>query len=142
MNLGYPSLGDEKQMVERFQRRHPIETLQPVTTPDHILKSQDAVREVKVPSAVCDYILALVRATREHPALLLGASPRGSLGLFRAAQAMAAINGNDSVSAGQIKSLVQKVLAHRLIVRNEDKYRNTKVEDVVAEIVGQTSLPS
>ncbi|HEY4952748.1 MAG TPA: MoxR family ATPase [Verrucomicrobiae bacterium] len=142
MNLGYPSLGDEKQMVERFQRRHPIETLQPVTTPDHILKSQDAVREVKVPSAVCDYILALVRATREHPALLLGASPRGSLGLFRAAQAMAAIEGNDSVSAGQIKSLVQKVLAHRLIVRKEEKYRNTKVEDVVAEIVGQTSLPS
>src|SRR5450432_3295520 len=139
MDLGYPSLGDEKQMVERFQLRHPIETLQPVTTPDHILKSQEAVREVKVPSALCDYILALVRATREHPALLLGASPRGSLGLFRAAQAMAAIDGNDSVSTGQIKSLVQKVLAHRFIVRPDEKYRGVKVAGVVTEILAQAS---
>jgi MoxR-like ATPase len=136
MNLGYPSLADEKQMVERFQLRHPIETLQPVTTPDGITKCQEAVREVKVAPAVCDYILKIVRATREHPALLLGASPRGSLGLFRAAQAAAAIEGKDSVSAELVKSLAQKVLAHRLIVRREEKFRNTKVEDVVAEILG------
>jgi MoxR-like ATPase len=142
MNLGYPSSADEKQMVERFQLRHPIETLQPVTTPDGITKCQEAVREVKVDSQTCDYILKIVRATREHPALLLGASPRGSLGLFRAAQAMAAIEGNNSVSLAQVKALTQKVLAHRLIVRKEDKYRNTKVEDIVAEIVEQTSLSS
>jgi MoxR-like ATPase len=142
MNLGYPSSADEKQMVERFQLRHPIETLQPVTTPDGITKCQEAVREVKVDSQTCDYILKIIRATREHPALLLGASPRGSLGLFRAAQAMAAIEGNNSVSLAQVKALTQKVLAHRLIVRKEDKYRNTKVEDIVAEIVEQTSLSS
>jgi MoxR-like ATPase len=142
MNLGYPSSADEKQMVERFRLRHPIETLQPVTTPDGISKCQEAVREVKVDSQTCDYILKIVRATREHPALLLGASPRGSLGLFRAAQAMAAMEGNDSVSLAPVKALTQKVLAHRLIVREEDKYRNTKVEDIVAEIAGQTSVPS
>jgi MoxR-like ATPase len=139
MNLGYPNLNDEKQMVERFQLRHPIETLQPITTPDRILKCQEAVREVKVSSDVNDFILKIVRATREHPALLLGASPRGSLGLFRAAQAMAAIEGNDSVSAEQIKNLAQKVLAHRLIVRKEEKFRDIKVENVVAEIVGTIS---
>jgi MoxR-like ATPase len=141
MNLGYPSLADEKQMVERFQLRHPIDTLQPVATPDRILKCQEAVRKVKVPQEVCDYILKIVRATREHPALLLGSSPRGSLGLFRAAQAMAAIQGNDSVSATQVKALAGKVLAHRPIVRKEDKWRNTGVEDVVAEILQQTPLP-
>jgi MoxR-like ATPase len=140
MNLGYPSLADERQMVGRFQLRHPIDTLQPVTTPDHILKCQEAVRKVNVPPEVCDCILGIVRATREHPALLLGSSPRGSLGLFRAAQATAAIEGNDSASAAQVKTLAQKILAHRLIVRREDKWRNTKVEDVVAEILAQTSM--
>ena len=142
INLGYPSLADEKQMVERFQLRHPMDTLQPVTTPDRILKCQEAVRGLKVPSPVNDYILAIVRATREHASLLLGASPRGSLGLFRAAQAMAAIEGMDSVSADMVKSLAQKVLAHRLIVRREEKFRDIKVENVVAEILAKTSLPS
>jgi MoxR-like ATPase len=141
MNLGYPSLADEKQMIERFQLRHPIDTLQPVTTPDRILKCQEAVRKVNVPPEVCDYVLKIVRATRVHPALLLGSSPRGSLGLFRAAQAMAAIQGNDSVSAAQVQALAGKVLTHRPIVRKEDKWRNTKVEDVVAEILQQTPLP-
>jgi MoxR-like ATPase len=142
LNLGYPSLADEKQMIERFQLRHPIDTLQPVTTPDRILKSQEAVREVKVASEVSDYILKIVRQTREHPALWLGSSPRGSLGLFRAAQAMAAIEGKDCVSAGLVKSLAPKVLAHRLIVRREEKFRDTRVEVIVAEILERTPLPA
>ena len=142
MNLGYPSLADEKQMVERFQLRHPIDTLQPVMTPDRILKCQEAVRKVEVPTKVNDYILEIVRATRGHPALLLGSSPRGSLGLFRAAQATAAIEGNKSVSAAQVKALAQKVLTHRLIVRREEKFRVVKVEDVVAEILINIPLPS
>ncbi|HUE36234.1 MAG TPA: MoxR family ATPase, partial [Candidatus Acidoferrum sp.] len=140
MSLGYPSLADEKEMVERFQLRHPIETLQPVTTPDRIMKCQEAVREVKMPADENDFILKIVRATREHPALLLGASPRGSLALFRAAQAMAAIGGRDSASLEQIKSLAQKVLAHRLIVRKEEKFRDLKVDAVVQEILNQ-ALP-
>ncbi len=82
MSLGYPSLMDEKEMVERFQLRHPIETLQPVATSDRILKCQEAVREVKVPSEVNDFILKIVRATRENPTLLLGASPSRLAGTF------------------------------------------------------------
>jgi MoxR-like ATPase len=136
MSLGYPSLNDEKEMVERFQLRHPIEILQPVATPDRILKCQEAVREIKVPPQVNDLILKIVRATREHPALLLGASPRGSLGLFRAAQAMAAIDGNDSVT-DHVKYLAPKVLAHRLIVRKDEKFRDVKVDAVVQEILTQ-----
>jgi MoxR-like ATPase len=137
MSLGYPLLADEKEMVERFQLRHPIETLQPITTPDRIMKCQDAVREVKIPAGLEDTILKIVRATREHPAVLLGASPRGSLGLFRAAQAMAAINGRDA-AMDQIKYLAQKVLAHRLIIRRDEKFRSVKVDDVVQEILAQS----
>jgi MoxR-like ATPase len=139
MSLGYPNLPDEKEMVERFQLRHPIETLQPVTTPDRILKCQDAVREIKVPPAVNDFILKIVRATREHPALLLGASPRGSLGLFRAAQALAAIDGKDVVSIEQIRDLAPKVLAHRLILRREGQSRAASVAAIVQEIVAASA---
>src|SRR5450432_3325950 len=129
INLGYPSLVNERKMVENFQLRHPIETIQAVTTPDGISKSQEAVRTVQVPPEACDFILKIVRATREHPALLLGASPRGSLGLFRAVQAMSAIDGKDSVSVEHVKVIAEKVLAHRLIVRQEEKYRDVKTAD-------------
>jgi MoxR-like ATPase len=137
MSLGYPELADEKAMVERFQLRHPIETLQPVTTPDKILKSQEAVREIKVPSEGNDLILKIVRATRDYPALLLGASPRGSLGLFRAAQAMAAIEGKDTATVEHVKSLAQKVLAHRLIIRREEKFQGVKLDEIVAEVMSR-----
>jgi MoxR-like ATPase len=139
MSLGYPALFDEKEMVERFQLRHPIETLQPVATPDRILRCQEAVREIKVPPETNDLILKIVRATREHPALLLGASPRASLGLFRAAQALAAIDGNDSITAEQVKSLAQKVLAHRLILRKEEQFRAANGAAIVQEIVAASA---
>lgn len=135
MNLGYSQFADEKRMMERFQLRHPIEMLQPVTTPDRIMKCQQAVREVKVSSDVDDFILKIVRATREHPALLLGASPRGSLGLFRAAQAMTAMQGKDFVSVESVKDLASTVLAHRLIVKLELKNRYHDGTEVIKEII-------
>jgi MoxR-like ATPase len=135
MSLGYPSLEDEKRMCERFQLSHPIEKLKPVTTPDTILKTQEAVRTVRVESAVCDHILARVRQTREHPGLLLGASPRGSLGLFRLSQAMAAIGGQDSISIAEVDALAEAVLAHRLIVQPERKRRWHQGADVIQEIL-------
>ena len=135
MSLGYPNLSDEKEMIERFQLSHPIETLQPVASPDRILKCQAAVREVKVPAETNGFILKIVRATREHPALLLGASPRASLGLFRAAQAMAALDGKDSASTEQVKYLVPKILAHRLILRKEGLSRSAGVTAIIQEIL-------
>ncbi|HTV39370.1 MAG TPA: MoxR family ATPase [Candidatus Sulfotelmatobacter sp.] len=135
MSLGYPKWEDEKEMIERFQLRHPIETLQPVATPDRILKCQEAVREVKVPAETNDYILKIVRATREHPALLLGASPRGSLGLFRAAQALAAIDGKDTAAVEQVKYLAPIVLAHRLIVRKDEQFRSARVPAIIQEML-------
>jgi MoxR-like ATPase len=135
MSLGYPSLQHEKEMCERFQLGHPIEKLKPVTTPDTILKCQEAVRAVRVSSDVCDYILARVRQTREHPGLLLGASPRGSLGLYRASQAMAAIQGETAVSKAQVDSLLEVILAHRLIVQPERKSRWNEGADIIREIL-------
>jgi MoxR-like ATPase len=135
LRLGYPSLPDEKLMCQRLQFGHPIETIKPVTTPDRIVKCQEAVRAVRFDSDVCDYILTRVRQTREHPGLLLGASPRGSLGLFRAAQAMAAIQGEDSVSITQVNALAEVVLAHRLIVRAERKQRWHEGGEVIRDIL-------
>jgi MoxR-like ATPase len=135
MSLGYPSLQDEKRMCERFQLGHPIEALKPVATPDMILRCQESVRAVQVDSDVCDHILARVQQTRKHPALLLGASPRGSLGLFRAGQAMAAIQGQNSVPLAQIDALMEVVLAHRLVVKPERKSHWNEGADVIREIL-------
>jgi MoxR-like ATPase len=139
MSLGYPLLEDEKQMCLRFQLGHPIETLKPVTTPDMIVKCQEAVRGVRVGTEICDYILELVRRTREHPGLFLGASPRGSLGLFRLSQAMGAIQGADSVSVAQVNPLVEVALAHRLIVRPQEGRSAQTNADVLREIVNSAA---
>jgi MoxR-like ATPase len=135
LSLGYPSWKDEKEMCVRFQLGHPIETLQPVTTPDRIVACQQAVRAVSVSSDVCDYVLGLVRATREHPALQLGASPRGSLGLLRLAQAMAAVHGEHIVSTERVKPLAEVVLAHRLIVKQDHRDRYHDGRAVIKEMI-------
>ena len=119
VSLGYPDAEQERQMCVRAQLQHPIEALTPVTTGDLILKCQKGVREIQVPAEVCDYLINLTRTTRAHPALLLGASPRGSLGLFHMAQAVAAIQGNSAVTIDHIKAIAVPVLAHRLLVRRE-----------------------
>jgi MoxR-like ATPase len=141
LSLGYPEVADEKQMMERFQLRHPIDTLQAVTTPDRITECQQVVREVRVSSEVCDYILAVTQATRRHPALLLGASPRGSLGLFRAAQALAAIQGKNTVTAGLVRDLVPTVLTHRVIVRQEPPHQNLDPAEVIQAILEKIPQP-
>ncbi len=119
VSLGYPDAEQERQMCLRAQLQHPIESLTPITTGDLILKCQKGVREIQVPPAVCDYLIKLTRTTREHPALLLGASPRGSLGLFHMSQAMAAIQGSNTVTIEHIKAIAVPVLAHRLLIRRD-----------------------
>lgn len=136
ISLGYPSLQDEKQMCERLQLGHPIETLKAVTTPDTISKCQQAVRSVQVSSEVCDRILQYVQKTRSHPALSLGASPRGSLGLFRASQALTAIAGEEAVRSETVDTLAPMVLAHRLILQPKEKEQGTSAEGIVRKLLG------
>jgi MoxR-like ATPase len=135
ISLGYPDEAQEKEMCVRAQQQHPIDNLQPVTTGDEILKCQRGVRAISVSSEVCDYLVALTRATREHPALRLGASPRGSLGLFHAAQALAAIRGENSASIEHVKIIAVPVLAHRLIVRRKALKEYPDGAAVIREIV-------
>ena len=123
-------------MCERLQLGHPIETLKAVTTPDMVSKCQESVRSVQVSSDVCDRILQYVQQTRSHPSLLLGASPRGSLGLFRASQALTAIAGEDSVRSETVDGLAPMVLAHRLILQSKEKDQGTLPEALVRQLVG------
>ena len=137
LSLGYPSAAEEKEMCRRVQQQHPIETLTAVTTADQILKCQRGVREISVGPEVCDYLVALVRATREHSALRLGASPRGSLGLFHAVQSFAAVHGHSQVTTDHVKALVEPVLAHRLMLRREAQKDYPDGAAVIKEIVAK-----
>jgi MoxR-like ATPase len=128
-------------MLERLQQAHPIETLEPVATSDEISQCQQAVREIYVDPKVREYVLQIVRATREHSAVILGGSPRASLALLRAAQALAAVQGFDFVLPDDIKELAPAVLEHRLIVKPESRLRKITTASVVAEVLDQVEVP-
>jgi MoxR-like ATPase len=139
--LGYPSPAEEGKMLERLQRSHPIDDLQPVVTAAELLACQQAVREVYVDPRVRKYILDLVNATREHEDLHLGGSPRASIALFRTAQAQAAVSGRGFALPDDVKRLAPAVLAHRLIVRPESRLRKVTAASVVNEVLTETSVP-
>ncbi len=142
LSLGYPSLDEEAQMLERLQRSHPIDTLEPVATADEIIACQEAVREIYVDDKVRRYILELVHTTREHDDLLLGGSPRASIALFRTAQALAAARGHNFVLPDDVKRMASSVLVHRLIVRPESRLRKITAADVVQEILEEVPVPT
>ena len=137
LSLGYPSAEQEKEMCQRVQLQHPIESLAAVTTADQIVKCQRGVREIPVGPEVCDHLVALTRATREHPALRLGASPRGSLGLFRAAQSLAAVQGESFASIDHVSAVIEPVLAHRLLLRRDAQKDYPDAAAVVREIAAK-----
>jgi MoxR-like ATPase len=140
LSVGYPSVGDESQMLLNLQRQHPIETLQQVVDGTRLPELQRKVWEVHVDDTVRDYAVRLVQATREHHDLALGASPRGSLALFKTAQALAALRGRDYVLPDDIKPLVRPALAHRLIVRPESALRGRTADHVLGDLVEKVSL--
>ena len=129
-------------MMERIRLSHPIDSLEAVVTAEEVIACQQAVREVHVDPKVRDYILRIVRATREHEAVRLGGSPRASIALFHAAQALAAIHGDDYVLPDYVKQIALPVLAHRLIVRPESRLRKVKAADVVEEILRKVEVPT
>lgn len=140
VRLGYPSPQEERQIVERLRRRHPIESLTQVVDGQQVLELQAEVWEVHIDDSVQDYILRLVQATRTHPDLALGASPRGTLALSKAAQALAAIRGRDFVLPDDVKALAVPVLEHRLIVSPESSLRGRTAAWVMSDILRQTAL--
>jgi MoxR-like ATPase len=141
LSLGYPSHKDEGQLLDRIQHEHPIDTLQPVASADELLGCQQAVRSVHVDPKIRDYILDIVHASRDHEDVALGGSPRASIALYRAAQAMAAVRGHDFVLPDDVKRMVQPILSHRLIVRPESRLRKVTADQIVEDIVADAPVP-
>ncbi|HLN64242.1 MAG TPA: MoxR family ATPase [Symbiobacteriaceae bacterium] len=141
LGLGYPTVEEEDAMLARLQHTHPIEQMAPVATPEELREAQAQVREIHVADDVRRYIAELVHATRRHPDAAIGASPRGSLALFRAAQALAAIRGRAYVVPDDVKWMAQPVLGHRIILKPESQLRGRTAAQVVQAVLGQVAVP-
>ncbi|GAB4400302.1 MAG: MoxR family ATPase [Anaerolineales bacterium] len=141
ISLGYPSPADEIRMLDSQQRVHPVETVEQVVSADSLLQAQEAVKEVHIDDAIKEYIVELVNTSRKHPDIYLGASPRGSLALYKTAQAKAAVEGRDYVIPDDIKALAIPALAHRLIVSPAARIKNVDSRTVVQEILDSVSVP-
>ncbi|MEZ0396266.1 MAG: MoxR family ATPase [Anaerolineales bacterium] len=141
VRLGYPNLTEEIEVLERQQMQHPIETLQPVVKVRELLEAIEAIKSVFVSNPVKRYVVELIQRTRQNADVYLGASPRGSLALFRTGQALAALAGRDYVLPDDIKRLAVPVLAHRVIVSPAARLRELSAEKIVQEIVNTLPVP-
>lgn len=140
ISLGYPALDDERKILQSIKREHPVNFLQPVASPDELLVLQPQVWETFVDETLEDYILNLITATRRHPDLLVGASPRASIALYKSSQALAAVRGRDHVIPEDIKTLAEPVLSHRLLLRPEAELRSKSGRLIIEEIIETTPL--
>lgn len=141
ISLGYPGAEEESRMLERLQHGHPIDELTPVVGAADILACQQAVREIFVDEKIRQYLLDIVRATRQHEAVHLGGSPRATLALFRTGQALAAVSGRDFVLPDDVKRMAPAVLGHRLILKPESRLRKVTAAMVINEILAETKVP-
>jgi MoxR-like ATPase len=141
IDLGYTSLSNEIKILEQQKLNHPILDLEPVVSLEEILRAQELVKQVHVSPPVKRYIVEMVRETRQHPEVYLGASPRGSLGLFRAAQARAALLGRDYVLPDDIKTLAPNVLSHRIVVSPAARLTDVSAAKIVKEILNELAIP-
>lgn len=141
VNIGYPSAADEVTIIDNQQFNHPIADLKPVASGSDLENLQNVVKEVFVDDSIKHYIVTLVGATRNHSAIYLGASPRGSLALFRTAQARALLQGRDYVLPDDVKALAEPVLAHRLVVRLSDTSSDKSGRTVIANLIDTIPVP-
>jgi MoxR-like ATPase len=140
IRLGYPSMADEQTILEEQKLAHPLDDLKEVLGVAELLELQAAVREIYVDPSVADYIVRLVNATRVHPDVYLGASPRGSLALYRTGQALAALAGRDYVIPDDIKALAEAALAHRLIIKTSSSMHDIDPRQVIAELLNSVPV--
>jgi MoxR-like ATPase len=141
IKIGYPSAEDDKKLLARFRQDDPLEDLQPVVSAEELMQMQVACREVHVAADVEDYIIRLVHATREHPSLQLGASPRAMLALYHTSQVMAALRGRSFVIPDDVKYLTVCTLSHRIIPKAESSLRGNSAEQALKEIIDSVSVP-
>jgi len=141
IRLGYPGLADEIKILELQQLHHPIEDLEKVVELDELQKMQELVRTVHVAPMVRRYVVELARSTRDNADVYLGASPRGSLGLFKSGQAWAAIHGRDYVLPDDVKAVADFVLSHRMVVNPSARLREISASQIVEETVRSLPVP-
>jgi MoxR-like ATPase len=141
LHMGYPTPAEERAILQRFRDATPLEDLVPVATPAAVLAAMATVRQVRIDPSVESYLVDLVQATRKHPLVELGVSPRGALALARASQALAAMQSRTYVLPDDVKRLAKPVLAHRLIVSIETNERGLATETVIEEVVNNTDVP-
>lgn len=139
--IGYPSEEEENTILERFRKHDPLEDLKAVTTPEEIVKLQEERRDILVEESIRNYIVKVARATREHPEIELGASPRATLALFQSAQAWAAIQGRGYVLPDDVKMMAPYVLTHRLMIAAQAHLRGRRPEEMIADIVESVPVP-
>lgn len=140
LQMGYPTFDEERQILENLRREHPINHLQPAADISDLTRLQALAQEVHIDRSVSDYLLRLITATRTHPDLSLGASPRGSLALYKAAQALALVRGRDYVMPDDIKELAPAVLPHRLIVKPESEVRGRNRDAIVQQLLADVEV--
>ena len=141
IKLGYPERGEEIRILNRFRENDPLKELGSVIEPVAFAALQQAGRQILVSEPVAAYVADIVRATRDHAALQYGASPRASIGLMRAAQAMAGLKGRPFVLPDDVKQLAGPVLTHRLIPREEERLRGTEIKQIIEDVIDQTAVP-
>ncbi len=141
IHLGYPSMTDEVLIMEGQQRQHPIDALDKVTNPAEILSMQHAVKDIYVDPLIKQYIVTIVDATRKNTSVYLGASPRGSLALYRTAQARALLDGRDFVVPDDVKELAYATLGHRIIIAPAARVKNVTAKEIVEQTLERIPVP-
>ncbi|MCL0029025.1 MoxR family ATPase [Dehalococcoidia bacterium] len=141
ITLGYPTADEEMSIIGDQQTSHPMDDLQAVAGPNEVTRLQEAVKQIYVDDLIKRYVVSLVDATRSHPDISLGSSPRGSLALFRGAQATALLRDRDFVLPDDVKGLAVPILSHRIIVSAAARMRGIGARDVIDGIVEQVEVP-
>ncbi|HZU70662.1 MAG TPA: MoxR family ATPase [Ktedonobacteraceae bacterium] len=139
--LGYPTEDEEQAILHRFKQEDPLESLQPVVTAEQVIELQRVIRQVHWQAQVERYLLAIVRTTREHPAVALGISPRGTMALYRTSQAFAAMQGRAYVLPDDVKRLAPSLLPHRLLTTTRTRLRGKRQQEILAEIIEAIPVP-
>ncbi len=140
--IGYPGRESEMDILRNQQRSHPVDSMSQLVDLDELIKAQRAVRDISIQDKVREYVVDIVRSTRENNQLIYGSSPRGSLYLMLAAQAHAALQGNDFVRPDDVKVVAPYVLGHRLILRGEVRAKGLTGPDIVQQILSAVPTPT
>ena len=141
LQMGYPDEPEEEEMLLRFENADPLADLNPVTAAQEVLEFQSLVQRAYVDPVLRNYAVRIVQATRQHPEVELGASPRATIGLYRCSQALAVIRGREYVTPDEIKSLAPFTLSHRVILKSQARLRERTPAGVIQDILEQVTVP-